>query len=113
MSSESYAVSEFDPNNPAREVTVTELDRNASRVVERVRQGEVAVVSRHGRAIALIVPIEDGRALLPPDLGADDRPLGELAKKFERRQVRREWSALMHGRWYGKRYRRYRYRPDR
>jgi prevent-host-death family protein len=85
-----------------REVTVGELDRRASEVVERVRDGEIAVVSRHGRPVAMILPIADALELRPVD--ASDAPtLGALAAKFRALEHKRHLDALYHGRWYGPR----------
>ncbi|MDX6581151.1 MAG: hypothetical protein QOI10_335 [Solirubrobacterales bacterium] len=90
-----------------REVTMTELDRGAARIVAAVRAGEIVVLSKHRCAVAMIVPLvrEDGLVALDP---REVDGLRELAKVFERRAGRRRMSALMHGRWYGKQYRRYR-----
>ena len=81
----------------AREVTMTELDRSGARVLRRIREGEVAVVSRHRRAVAMIVPLDDelDLVMLDPSLA---RGLPELAGTFRRRAVDRFWSAYVHGR---------------
>lgn len=79
------------------EVTLSELNHGASDVVRRVEGGELAVVSRHGRPVAVIVPITEAVLWAPPEVtsGEDGRPLGE---EFERRAHRRYWSNMMHGR---------------
>ncbi len=92
---------------PVREVTMTALTRSPSRIVAAVRAGEVVVLSKHRRAVAMIVPLFDEPELAPLDVGRVER-LGELAKVFRGRAADRRRSALMHGRWYGKRYARYR-----
>ena len=81
-----------------REVTVTELRERTASVIERVGGGEVAVVSRHGRPLAVLMPLADCEGLSPAT--ANPQQLAELAQRFERRRLRREWSALMHGRWW-------------
>ena len=83
----------------AREVTISELDRYASRVVRGVIAGEIAVVSRHGRPVALVLPLD--RAIL--ELRYETTmtgPMRELLAAFERRDFQRAMSALMHGRWW-------------
>ena len=174
---------------------MTELDRHAAAIVRDVRKGEVAVVSKHKRAVAMIVPLDDELELVLRDptraeglaesaaarqgglgsgsggdgfavrgrktpqawlkcgcvwswprctranttivargrtrvvfstTGGDPLPypapnrgasttrpsrgrlLAELAGAFKVRAQRRHMSAPMHGRWYGKVYRRYR-----
>jgi prevent-host-death family protein len=81
----------------AREVTVTELCERTAPVVASVAAGEVAVVSRHGRPLALLVPLADRDSLTPVTVGASE--LDGLAQSFARRRFRRRWSELMHGRW--------------
>jgi prevent-host-death family protein len=99
------------PAVAAREVTMTELDRRAAAVVREVRKGEVAVVSKHKRAIAMIVPLDDelGLVLRDPTQAAG---LAELGAVFKERARDRRTSAVMHGRGWGQRYKRYR-RPRR
>ena len=80
------------------EVTVTELRRRAAGVLEEVKDGQIAVVSKNGWPVAILLPLEDEEKLLPPSVREDD--LAELAAMFERRAFRRRWSELMHGRWY-------------
>lgn len=90
---------------------MTALDRRAARVVRGVREGEVAVISKHRRAVAMILPLDDELELVLRDpSGAIG--LAQLVETFRDRARRRHTSALMHGRWYGKRYRRHR-RPSR
>jgi antitoxin (DNA-binding transcriptional repressor) of toxin-antitoxin stability system len=92
---------------PVREIAMTELHLNPAGVVGRVRTGEIAVVSKHRRAVAMIIPITDESQLAARDpAGAADLPA--LADEFAARALARQRSALRHGRWYGKRYKRYR-----
>jgi antitoxin (DNA-binding transcriptional repressor) of toxin-antitoxin stability system len=100
------------PAVAAREVTMTELDRRAAAIVRGVRMGEVAVVSKHRRAVAMIVPLDDELALVLRD-PTQAQGMAELIATFRWRDRNRHMSALMHGRWYGKVYRRYRYRRRR
>lgn len=86
----------------AREVTLTVLRRRTSEVLAWVGEGDLVVIGKHGRPIALIAPFSDPHRLLPAEIAATPG-LGELAQRFERRQFRREWDALFHGRWYGPR----------
>jgi prevent-host-death family protein len=81
----------------AREVTLTELRERTATVVAAVAGGEVAVVSKHGRPLVLLVPLADRDALTPADVEASQ--LASLAEGFARRRFRRRWSELMHGRW--------------
>ena len=46
---------------------MTELDRHAAAIVRDVRKGEVAVVSKHKRAVAMIVPLDDELELVLRD----------------------------------------------
>ena len=62
---------------------MTELDGRASAVMERVGEGEVAVVSKHGRPVAMIVPLVDRRTLTPVPV-AGDAALTALGEQFER-----------------------------
>jgi antitoxin (DNA-binding transcriptional repressor) of toxin-antitoxin stability system len=55
------------PAVAAREVTMTELDRRVAAIVRGVRSGEVAVVSKHKRAVAMIVPLDDELELVLRD----------------------------------------------
>jgi antitoxin (DNA-binding transcriptional repressor) of toxin-antitoxin stability system len=96
-----------EPAVAAREVTMTELDRGAAAVLRGVRKGEVAVISKHKRAVAMIVPLDDELDLVLRD-PSQAPGLADLIDTFKRRAKRRRISALMHGRWYGKVYRRYR-----
>ena len=80
------------------EVPLTVLHREPRAVVERVERGELAVVSRHGRPVAMIVQIEDALAWVPPGL-VDSGEGRRLGAEFERRLDRRQMSALLHGRW--------------
>jgi hypothetical protein len=79
------------PAIAAREVTMTELDRQ--------------------RAVAMIVPLDDELELVLRD-PTQAEGMAELIDAFKERARARWSSAVMHGRWYGRRYRRYR-RPRR
>jgi prevent-host-death family protein len=81
----------------AREVTLTELRERTAAVIAAVAAGEVAVVSKHGRPLAVLVPLADRDSLTPASVEAV--ALGRLAHRFERRRFQRRWSELMHGRW--------------
>lgn len=83
----------------AREVTVTELDRSASRVIAAVIEGEAAAVTRHGRPVALVLPLADAVLLLPPYIVMGGE-LGGLSRRFVERERHRLYSQLGHGRWY-------------
>jgi antitoxin (DNA-binding transcriptional repressor) of toxin-antitoxin stability system len=98
------------PAVAAREVTMTELDRRAAAIVRSVREGEVAVVSRHKRAVAMIVPLDDELELVLRDPSKAEG-MAELMEAFKRRADRRHGSAVFHGRWAGQIYRRYRRQP--
>jgi antitoxin (DNA-binding transcriptional repressor) of toxin-antitoxin stability system len=90
-----------------REVSMTELHRDVRGVIGRVCAGEIAVLSKHHRAVAMIVPIVDeGQLSIRDPATALEAPA--LASEFGRRARVRSNSAYAHGRWYGKRYRRYR-----
>jgi hypothetical protein len=72
------------------------------------------VVSKHKRAVAMIVPLDDELELVLRD-PSQARGMAELAEAFQDRARRRRTSAVMHGPWYGKVYRRDRHRgqpPD-
>jgi prevent-host-death family protein len=81
----------------AREVTLTELRERTAAVVAAVAAGEVGVVSKHGRPVAILIPFADRDTLAPASPEAAG--LARLAERFGRRRLGREWSALMHGRW--------------
>ena len=80
-----------------REVALSELNREASSVVRRVEGGELAVVSRHGRPVAMILPIATALAWAPSELTSTGKGR-ELGAEFQRRDDRRFWSASLHGR---------------
>ena len=42
-----------------REVDIRELKARASEVIERIAEGERAVVTRHGRPVAVVLSIEE------------------------------------------------------
>ncbi len=88
---------------------MTELDRKPAAVIRAVRRGEVVVLSRHRRAVAMILPLADEERLVPLD-ARRAAGLAALAAEFRRRADRRWWSAFMHGRAYGRVYRRFRRR---
>ena len=50
----------FDDDQPVTEVPITELAHGASAVIRRVEDGERVIVTRRGRATALIVSVETG-----------------------------------------------------
>lgn len=79
------------------EVALSELNREASAVVQRVEGGELAVVSRHGRPVAMILPIAIALAWAPAELAATGKG-SELGAEFQRRDDRRFWSDALHGR---------------
>jgi antitoxin (DNA-binding transcriptional repressor) of toxin-antitoxin stability system len=87
-----------EPAAAALEVTMTELDRRAAAVVREVREGEVAVVSKHKRAVAMIVALDDELELVLRD-PSRARGMAELVAAFQARAGRRRTSAVMHGRW--------------
>ena len=87
-----------DQPRPATEVTITELDRSASRVIARVVGGELVVVSKHGAPVAFVLPIEAAVALLPAEVTMSGA-MRRLAEEFERRDLRRTLSRYAHGRW--------------
>lgn len=78
-----------------REVTMRELDRHASRVIAGVERGELAVVSRNGWAVAMIVRLEEAVTLLPGDFVVGGAA-GDLAREFERRADRRAFRLILH-----------------
>ncbi len=79
-------------------MTLGELDRRASRVIARVRAGELAVVSRHGSPVAVILPLREAIAWLPPEAVLEGEAR-TLAQRFARREFRRAIGRLTHGRW--------------
>ncbi len=50
----------FGDDQPVTEVRITELAQGASAVIRRVEDGERVVVTRRGRATAVIVSVETG-----------------------------------------------------
>lgn len=92
---------------PVREVSLTGLHRDVRGVIAKVRDGEIAVISKHGRAVALVLPIVDESRLAARD-PTTAVELPKLAEEFARRARARRDSEIAHGRWYGKEYRRYR-----
>ncbi len=83
----------------AREVSIRELDRRASKVIAGVVEGEVAVVTRNGVPVAAILPVDDAVRLLPPAYVMGG-PLRELSARLEARSRARQESEVMHGRWH-------------
>jgi prevent-host-death family protein len=86
------------PHTDAIEVTMNDLDRRAARVVHGVVGGEVAVITKHGSPVAMIVPFADAPGLKPAEIGAVS--LTRLRERFAARENRRWWSRILHGRWY-------------
>ena len=86
---------------------MTALHRELCVVLGRVAAGEIAVISKHRRAIAMIVPVVDESELRTRD-PATAAELQGWSDEFGRRARARRLSALRHGRWYGRKYRRYR-----
>jgi prevent-host-death family protein len=82
----------------ATEVTMDDLDRHAARVVRGVVGGAVAVITKHGSPVAMIVPLADAPGLEPAEIGAAS--LAGLRERFAAREKRRWWSRILHGRWY-------------
>ena len=60
------------------EVGAYEAKTNLSRLLERVERGERITLTRHGRPVAMLVPVEDKR---PPE-----EVVGEL-REFRRSRV--------------------------
>ena len=54
----------FSDEQRVSERTVTELGRSASAAVERVGDGERVVVTRHGRAVAVLLSLDDAIAVM-------------------------------------------------
>lgn len=50
----------FGDDQPITEVRITELAQGASAVIRRIEEGERVVVTRRGRATAVIVSVETG-----------------------------------------------------
>lgn len=84
---------------PLREVTMNELDRRASAVVGEVCEGRIAVVTRHGLPVAVVLSLEDAVTMLPSEVILSEDAL-ELADSFERRRFRRKVSSLVHSRYW-------------
>jgi prevent-host-death family protein len=51
-------------NHPMKQVGIRELNQHASRVIDRVRNGEVIEVTDRGKPVARVVPITDSPGLL-------------------------------------------------
>lgn len=49
----------IDPSLPR--VSMTELRRHFGRIIDEVEQGQIFVITRRGREVALIVPAEEYR----------------------------------------------------
>ena len=60
------------PTGRVREVAVTELRRGHGAVVDRVRKGEAAIIVKHGRPLAMLLPFADLERLRPIELGDAD-----------------------------------------
>jgi prevent-host-death family protein len=80
------------------EVTMDDLDRRAARVIREVAGGRIAVVTRHGKPVAVMVPLADAETLRPVEIESED--LTTLRDRFAKRERRRWWSRILHGRWY-------------
>lgn len=76
---------------------MAELDRRAARVIGDAVAGEVAVITRYGKPVALIVPLADSDRLRPAEI--TDGDLDHLRSRFAARERRRWWSRILHGRW--------------
>ena len=74
---------EVAPTGRVREVAVTELRRNTAAVIDRVRSGEAAVIAKHGRPLAILVPFVDPERLRPIELA--DADLEPFVAAFTRR----------------------------
>jgi prevent-host-death family protein len=81
-----------------REVPVTELRRRAAAVSGGVVEGEAAVISKHGRPVAVVLPFGDGEKVLQHQVAPAE--LKALEQVFEKRARRRASSELAHGRWW-------------
>ena len=88
---------EVAPTGRVREVAVTELRRNTAAVIDRVRNGEAAVIAKHGRPLAILVPFAEPERLRPIELA--DADLEPFVAAFTRRESLRRDSELSHGRW--------------
>ena len=80
------------------EVTLTELRRDTAAVIGRVMRREAGIVSKHGRPVAMLLPILDRATLRPA--AVEDEDLAPLVERFAERENERRWSELLHGRWY-------------
>jgi prevent-host-death family protein len=94
---EPRATTAVPPTGRVREVAVTELRRDTTAVVDRVRGGEAAIVARHGRPLVMLLPFADPETLRPIELADDD--LKPFAAAFDERERLRRSSELSHGRW--------------
>ena len=63
----------------AAAVTATEAKNEFGRVLEKVIQGNVMFITRHGAAKAVLMPLEEYHALA----GAQEVPLDTLTKEFD------------------------------
>ncbi len=81
----------------AIEVTMNELDRRAARVVREVIRGRPAVVTRYGKAVAMIIPLAEAESLRPAAVPTE--AVSELRAQLAEREERRWWSRILHGRW--------------
>lgn len=80
-----------------REVTLTELRERTAGVVAAVVRGEVAVISRHGVAQAILLPLGDRGSPAPVEL--DEKAVARLANALERRAFHRDMAKILHGRY--------------
>ena len=73
------------PTGRVREVAVTELRRGTAAVVDRVRKGEAAIIVKHGRPLAMLLPFGDLERLRPIELGDADLEPFVAAYRRDRR----------------------------
>ena len=75
----------MEPTGRVREVAVTELRRGTTAVVDRVRKGEAAIIVKHGRPLAMLLPFGDLERLRPIELGdADLEPFVGPYRRYRR-----------------------------
>jgi prevent-host-death family protein len=86
------------PTGRLREVALTELRRDTAIVIDRVRNGEAAIVAKHGRPLAILLPFADSQRLRPIELAEAD--LEPFVTAFRHREALRRSSELSHGRWW-------------
>jgi hypothetical protein len=62
-----------------------------------VTGGRAAVVTRHGKAMAMILPLAEAEGLRPAAVAPE--AVAELRERLAEREERRWWSRILHGRW--------------